>query len=189
MALAQRDTQYHTYADYLTWPDELRYETHRRRRLADGPSADPGSSGGGGRDLFPASPSAAHDHPCRPFIAPVDVRLPKTNEEDARIDTVVQPDVLVVCDPAKLDRRGVRGAPDLVVEVLSPGSASHDHVRKRQVYERAGVREYWLVHPIDRMVTVYRLSEGQFGKPEVSEMAGETAVGILPGRRHRSGTR
>jgi Uma2 family endonuclease len=88
--------------------------------------------------------------------------------------------VLVVCDPAKLDRRGVRGAPDLVVEVLSPGTSSHDHVRKRRVYERAGVAEYWLVHPLDRMVTVYRLAGGEYGKPDGFDLSGETPLGVLP---------
>ena len=75
----------------------------------------------------------------------------------------------------------MRGAPDLVVEVLSPGTASHDHVRKRRVYERAGVREYWLVHPNDRMLTIYRLADGQYGKSEVCYLTGETPVGVLPG--------
>ncbi len=71
----------------------------------------------------------------------MDVRLPKGDEADKDIDTVVQPDVLVVCDPSKLERRGVRGAPDFVVEVLSPSSAYHDHRRKREAYERSGVKE------------------------------------------------
>lgn len=75
----------------------------------------------------------------------------------------------------------MRGAPDLVVEVLSPSTASHDHVLKRRVYERAGVREYWLVHPTDRMVTIYRLAGAEYGKPDVQELTGETPVGVLPG--------
>jgi Uma2 family endonuclease len=180
MGLAQRDTEHHTYGDYLGWPDDVRYE------LIDGVAY-----------LMAPAPTLAHqdvvgeiyyqlrqalaDRPCRVYVAPVDVRLPKANEADTDIDTVVQPDVLVLCDQTKADQRGLRGAPDLVVEVLSPGTASHDHVRKRHVYERSGVREYWLVHPIDRMVTVYRLEDGQFGRPEVSYLAGETPVGILPG--------
>lgn len=85
------------------------------------------------------------------------------------------------CSAGKLDRRGVRGGPDLVIEVLSPASASHDHVRKRVAYERAGVREYRLVHPADRMVTVYRWESGSFGKPDMQELAGATAIGVLPG--------
>jgi Uma2 family endonuclease len=180
MGLAQRDTEHHTYGDYLGWPDDVRYE------LIDGVAY-----------LMAPAPTLAHqdvvgevyrqlanaltDRPCRVYVAPVDVRLPKANEADTDIDTVVQPDVLVLCDPTKADRRGLRGAPDLVVEVLSPGTASHDHVRKRRVYERAGVREYWLVHPIDRMVTIYRLEDGQFGRPDVAYLAGETPVGVLPG--------
>jgi Uma2 family endonuclease len=94
---------------------------------------------------------------------------------------VVQPDVLVVCDPTKLNWRGVRGAPDFVVEMLSPVTASHDHLLKPRVYERAGVLEYWLVHPTDRIVTIYLLREGEYGKPQVRELKGETPVAILPG--------
>ena len=70
----------------------------------------------------------------------MDVRLPKADEADEAIDTVVQPDVLVVCDERKISERGVRGAPDFVVEVLSPATAGHDHVNKRRVYERHGIR-------------------------------------------------
>ncbi len=180
MALPQPDREHFTYADYLTWPDDVRYE------LIDGVA-------------YPMSPAPTLDHqdvvgeiyyqlrqvlgdqPCRAYVSPVDVRVPRANEDDADIDTVVQPDVLVICDRAKTDRRGVRGGPDFVVEVLSPGTASHDHVRKRRVYERAGVREYWLVHPVDRILTIYRLEQGQFGGATVTELAGETPVGVLPG--------
>ena len=119
--------------------------------------------------------------PCQAFIAPVDVRLPKFQQTDDDSDTVVQPDVLVVCDHNKLDKRGVRGAPDWVVEVLSPSSAGHDQIRKRQLYERHGVREYWLVHPVDQVLTVYKLENGEYGKPEISYLQGETAIGALPG--------
>lgn len=165
---------------YVTWPDEVRYELIDGVAWAMAPAPTLAHQGVVGEIHFQLR-QALRQHPCRAFIAPLDVRLPKDSEEDARIDTVVQPDVLVVCDPAKLDRRGVRGAPDLVVEVLSPGTASHDHWRKRQVYERAGVREYWLVHPYDRMLTIYRLADSQFGKPEIGELVGATPVGILPG--------
>ncbi len=178
MGLAQRDHQLHTYGEYLNWPEDVRYE------LIDGVAY-----------LMSPAPSLDHQQfvveisrqlgnalegkPCRQFVAPVDVRLPKADEEDESVDTVVQPDVLVVCDEKKLDQRGVRGAPDLVIEVLSPSTAGHDHVLKRRVYERAGVREYWLVHPYDRMVTIYRLESGEFGKPEVAELTEPTKVGIL----------
>lgn len=172
--------EHHTYADYLTWPEGVRYELLDgvAYLMAPGPTLDHQEIAG---DIYRQLANALDGNPCRPFIAPVDVRLPKAQEADNLIDTVVQPDVLVVCDAAKLDRRGVRGAPDFVVEVLSPGTASHDHVRKRRIYELAGVREYWLVHPIDRMVTVYRLVEGEYGKPDGFDLTGATPVSVLPG--------
>jgi Uma2 family endonuclease len=180
MKTALRDLEYHTYGDYLTWPEEVRYE------LIDGiaylmapvPTLDHQDVAG---EVYFQLRQALEGKPCRPFIVPVDVRLPKAGEADEAIDTVVQPDVLVVCDASKLDRRGVRGAPNLVVEVLSPVTAGHDHVRKRRIYERAGVPEYWLVHPVDRIVTVYRLMNGEYGKPDVYDLAGETPVAVLPG--------
>jgi Uma2 family endonuclease len=115
------------------------------------------------------------------MIAPLDVRLPRHDEGDENTDVVVQPDVLVVCDPNKLDRRGVRGAPDWVVEVLLPSSASRDQIEKRRIYERHGVLEYWLVHPTDRILTVYLLQNGEYGKPDIFKLEGSTPVAVLPG--------
>ncbi len=180
MTLARRDNAHHTYADYLGWPEDLRYEMIDgvAYLMSPAPSLDHQDIAG---EIYRQLANALAGQDCRVFVAPVDVRIPKANEADENIDTVLQPDVFVVCNPDKLDRRGVRGAPDLVVEVLSPSTASHDHVRKRRVYERAGVREYWLVHPTDRMVTVYRLADNEYGKPQVQELADETAVGVLPG--------
>jgi Uma2 family endonuclease len=180
MGLPQRDTDRHTYADYCSWPEDVRYELIDgiAYLMAPAPTLDHQEIAG---EIFFQLRQSLPDGPCRVFIAPVDVRLPKAGEADDDVDTVVQPDVLVVCDASKLDRRGVRGAPDFVVEVLSPATASHDHVRKRRVYERAGVPEYWLVHPVDRMVTIYRLADGEYGKPDVFELTGETAVGVAPG--------
>jgi Uma2 family endonuclease len=66
------------------------------------------------------------------------------------------------------------------VEVLSPSTAGHDQIKKRQLYERHGVPEYWLIHPVDRVLTVYRLVDGEYGKAELYELRGETAVGVLP---------
>lgn len=180
MALAQRDAQHHTYADYLGWPEDVRCELIDGVAWMMAPAPDLAHQEIAGEIFFQLR-RKLEGNPCRVFIAPVDVRLPRAAEADEDIDTVVQPDVLVVCDPARLDRRGVRGAPDFVVEVLSPATAAHDHVRKRRIYERAGVREYWLVHPADRMVTIYRLAGAEYGKPEVCVLAGETPVGVLPG--------
>ena len=180
MGLPQPDRQQYTYADYLTWPADVRYELIGgvAYLMAPAPTLDHQDVVG---EVYRQLANALEGHSCRAYVAPVDVRVPRTDEADDAVDTVVQPDVLVICDRSKTDRRGVRGGPDLVVEVLSPGTASHDHVRKRRVYERAGVREYWLVHPVDRIVTIYRLEQGQFGRPDVFELAGETPVGVLPG--------
>lgn len=94
---------------------------------------------------------------CKVYLVPFDVRLPKGNEADEEIDTVVQPDLSVICDPLKLDRRGCKGAPDLVVEILSPGSASRDMKDKLRLYEKHGVKEYWLVYPYEQVVEIFTL--------------------------------
>ena len=180
MGLALRKEKHYSYADYLTWPDDARYELIDGEAflMAPAPLIEHQEVAG---DVYHQLRNQLDGKPCRPYIAPVDVRLPRADEADAAIDTVVQPDVLVVCDPAKIDRRGVRGAPDWLLEVLSPSTAAHDHIAKRRTYERAGVREYWLVHPSDRTLTVYVLDNGQYGRPDIYELKDETPIGMLPG--------
>jgi Uma2 family endonuclease len=119
--------------------------------------------------------------PCRVYIAPFDIRLPRSTEEDDQIDTVVQPDVFIVCDRRKIDARGMRGAPDWIAEVLSPGTARHDRLVKLPVYERAGVREVWLVDPIDRTLTLYQLESGRYGRATLLELKGQTPLTAIPG--------
>jgi len=179
MSLALRDQQRHTYADYCSWSEDVRYE------LIDG-QAYAMSPGPNRRhqelvvEVLRQVADALEGSGCRVYVAPFDVRLPRGNEADDAVDTVVQPDISVVCDPAKLDDRGCRGAPDWVIEVLSPATASHDQIVKRAIYERHGVREYWLVHPVDQIVTVYRLVEGGYGRPDIYELKDSLACGILP---------
>ncbi|MDQ0339906.1 Uma2 family endonuclease [Caldalkalibacillus uzonensis] len=89
---------------------------------------------------------ALRKHPCRVYTVPLDVRLANNQDEkDAHITNVVQPDIVVVYGPAKLDDRGVKGAPDLIIEVTSPSTAANDYIRKRKLYEQHGVKEYWVV--------------------------------------------
>ena len=180
MGFALRKEQRYTYADYLQWPDDARYELIDGEAflMAPAPLIEHQEIAG---DVYYQLRNQLDGQPCRPYIAPVDVRLPRKDEADTAIDTVVQPDVLVVCDPAKIDRRGVRGAPDWLLEVLSPSTAAHDQIAKRRTYERAGVREYWLVHPGDRTLTVYLLDNGQYGRPEIYELKDATPIGVLPG--------
>jgi Uma2 family endonuclease len=180
MARAQRDDRYHTYGDYLTWPEDVRYELIDgvAYLIAPAPLLEHQDIAG---DVYRQLGNALREGPCRVFVAPVDVRLPKTNEADEQVDTAAQADVLVVCEPTKLDRRGVRGAPDWVLEVMLPATAGHDQVRKRRVDEQAGVREYWMVHPTDRVLTIYHLDNGAYGKPDTQVLEGETPVSVLPG--------
>lgn len=98
------------------------------------------------------------------FSAPFDVRLPVKNRlQDDEITTVVQPDICVVCDESKLDDRGCCGAPDLVIEILSPGNSKKEVRLKYELYEEAGVREYWIVNPSEENVVVHVLNaSGKF---------------------------
>ena len=132
MGLQRKDQQHHTYADYLSWPNDVRYELIDGKAYLMAPLAPTISHQTVAGEIHFQLRLALNDKPCVPLIAPVDVRLPKANEADDAIDTVVQPDVMVVCNPAKISERGVRGAPDWVVEVLSPGTASHDQINKRR---------------------------------------------------------
>ena len=180
MALPQRDKEHHTYADYLAWPEDVRYELVDgvAYLMAPAPSVDHQTVA---FEVGHQVRTALEGDPCRVLVAPVDVLLPRGREADEEVDTVVQPDVLVVCDEAKLTPRGVSGAPDWVVEVISPATAGHDQIVKLAAYERAGVREYWLVHPVDRLVTIYRHDGSAYGRPEIRELTGETPVGVLEG--------
>ena len=180
MGLPRRDLEHHSYGDYLAWPEDVRYELIDGIAYAMSPAPTVSHQEvllGLYRQIDEALDASA----CRVLIAPLDVRLPRGDEADEVVDTVVQPDLLVVCDPARIDERGVRGAPDWIIEVLSPATAAHDQVVKRDLYERAGVREYWLVHPTDRIVTVYRLENGRYGRPDIAELIGETAPQAVPG--------
>lgn len=179
MGLATRDLELHTYADYQTWPDDCRYELIDgiAYAMAPAPSRKHQITLG---EIFRQIANTLDGTPCRPYIAPFDVRLTQADQADNRIDTVVQPDISVICDRNRVDEKGGKGAPDWIIEVLSPTTASHDQIIKRALYERVGVREYWLVHPTDRIVTIYRLIDGAYGKPDIRELDGETACGALP---------
>jgi Uma2 family endonuclease len=108
------------------------------------------------------------------------VRLPKSTEVDDQVDTVVQPDVFIVSDLKKIDARGVRGAPDWVAEVLSPSTARHDRTVKLAAYERAGVREVWLIDPVNLTLTIYRLEAGCYGRATTLEHKGRTRLTAVP---------
>jgi Uma2 family endonuclease len=181
MTLLKRDMHYHTYADYLTWSRSHGDELINGTAYVREPPAPSRSHQGIVLELGRQAANALEDKSCRVYVAPFDVRLPKSTEEDDQVDTVVQPDVLIVSDLRKLDARGMRGAPDWVAEVLSPGTASYDQTVKLSAYERAGVREVWLIDPVDRTLTIYQLEAGYYGRATILELEGRTQLTAVPG--------
>jgi Uma2 family endonuclease len=179
-----RDRPY-SYADLRCWPDDVRWELIEGEAYAmTGPSWQHQAVCLG---LAAQLRVQLRERGCQVLVAPFDVRLSLAEQDDDAITTVVQPDISVVCDASKLDARGCRGAPDLVIEVLSPSTAARDHLVKRALYERHGVREYWLVHPLDRIVTIHRRSgdartkSDGFGVPELLEARSKMASAGFPG--------
>ena len=181
MTLHQRDTQHHTYADYLTWSADHGDELINGIAYIREPPAPSRPHQEIVVELCRQAANALQGKPCRAYVAPFDVRLPKAGEADDQIDTVVQPDVLIVCDCTKRDERGMRGAPDWVAEVLSPTTAGHDQIIKLPAYERAGVPEVWLIHPTDRTLIIYRLEAGRYTRSTVLELKGKTPINAVPG--------
>ncbi|MEQ8774688.1 MAG: Uma2 family endonuclease [Marinoscillum sp.] len=152
----------YSYADYLKWTFEERVELIKGK-------------------LFRMSPAPRRTHQevhsrlhveiggflkgksCHLYSAPFDVRFPENQgDKDNQTFTVVQPDICVVCDPVKLDDAGCKGAPDLVVEILSPATASRDLNEKYHLYEEHGVKEYWVVYPGENVLEIYDLIEGRY---------------------------
>lgn len=172
-----------TYRDYRAWPEGERWELIGG--VAHGMTPAPGRRhqqlvG----ELFRQVANFLQGHPrCAAFVAPLDVRLPRAGEADDTVDTVVQPDLMVYCDPSRLDERGARGAPDWVVEVLSPATSQKDLTLKRDLYERHGVIEYWALHPQDRVVTLWLREPGgeRFAAPRILPAAGRLASRVLEG--------
>ena len=109
---------------------------------------------------------------CTPFMAPFDVVFDETN--------LVQPDVFVVCDRNKITDANVTGAPDLIIEILSPSSLLRDKREKMSLYERFGVREYLIVHPVDETVERYLLVDGRYGVPEIIGWMERLTIKIFP---------
>jgi Uma2 family endonuclease len=181
MTLLKRDTHYHTYSDYLTWSRSYGDELISGTAYVREPPAPSWLHQEVVVELCRQIGNALEGKACRVCVAPLDVRLPKSTEGDDQVDTVVQPDVLIVSDLRKVDARGIRGAPDWVAEVLSPSTASHNRTVKLSAYERAGVREVWLIDPVDRTLTIYHLEAGSYGRATILELKGRTQLTAVPG--------
>ena len=115
------------------------------------------------------------------YYAPFDVRLPRKGEnDDKQIFTVVQPDVCVICDPAKVDTKGCTGAPDIVIEILSPGNNQKELKSKYEVYEESGVLEYWIISPQDKTFLKYTLINGVYQPSKLLTIGDTVTTPILP---------
>lgn len=151
----------YSYADYLSWEIEEMVELIKGKvfRAAAAPRRVH-------QEVFGRVFTKLHNylvgHPCRVYGAPFDVRLPVKSRKHEDIDTVVQPDICVVCDRDKLDELGCVGAPDLIVEILSPGNNRKELQNKYEVYEESGVKEYWIIHPNEQTLLLYFLEQGKY---------------------------
>ena len=165
----------YTYADYLTWQFKERVELIRGKifRMSPAPNDEHQRISS---TLHGLIWSFLRKSPCQVRHAPYDVRLTISREiqvsserkktafslSDEQIETVVQPDITVICDPAKIDKKGCMGSPDLVIEILSEGNNKTDVDEKFRIYEDAGIPEYWIVHPTEQTVTAYTLQNGKY---------------------------
>lgn len=155
----RKNDENYTYADYRNWPDDERWE------IIDGVAFNmsPAPSSGHQAISFYLSTEMGiylRGKPCRAFAAPFDVYFPGFADQDMdEISTIVQPDLTVICDPSKIIDKGCLGAPDLVMEILSPSTSARDMNIKFSLYERSGVNEYWIVDSGNEYIRIFHLSE------------------------------
>ena len=152
-------TKTYTYSDYLLWQFSERVELIKGfiLKMSPAPSSNHQKISQNVNKYFL---NFFNNHPCSVFVAPFDVRLPiKSAKKDT---TVVQPDICIICDEDKIDEKGCNGAPDLIVEILSPKNSKHDVDTKFNLYLESGVKEYWIVEPEARIVLVYSLINQEY---------------------------
>ena len=162
MKLAELDMdKVYTYADYFKWQFEERVELIKGRIFKMSPAPSRLHQKLSSRIHYAFS-HFLRDKVCEVYSAPFDVRIPRKSREDKDINTVVQPDICVICDLSKLDDRGCIGAPDIVVEILSPSNNKKELKYKYDVYEETGVKEYWVVMPTEPAIIIYTLTDGRY---------------------------
>jgi Uma2 family endonuclease len=153
-------TKSYTYFDYLGWKFQERIELFKGKIMKMSPALS-SQHQNISSDIFFALRKHIEGNNCKVFFAPFDVRLMK-NSNDKQVKTVVQPDICVICDLSKIDEKGCNGAPELVIEILSPGNSNKEMKNKFELYEEAGVLEYWIVDPEKEVVFQYVLESGIF---------------------------
>ncbi len=152
----------HSYADYLNWQMEEVVELIRGKIYKKAATAPKRNHQHISIKLAAKLYNFLDGKPCQVYDAPFDVRFPKASKEDEKIHDVVQPDICVICDPEKLDERGCIGAPDLIVEILSPSNSKTELKHKFELYESNGVREYWIIHSETQDLLIYSLIDGKY---------------------------
>ena len=178
MALPAEKAQY-TFADVLTWPDNERAELIDGEAVMMSPPPSSGHQEISG-ELFAQLHAYLKGKTCKVYAAPFAVRLfEQDGDSPEDVDTMVEPDITIVCNPSKLDDRGCKGAPDMVVEILSPSTRRHDRMIKFNLYQRAGVREYWIVDPANKDVQSFVLEDGRYSAKEFGTAGDKMKVSIL----------
>lgn len=152
--------QKYTYGDYYSWHDDERWELIEGvpYNMTPAPLRIHQEILG---NLHAIIKNLLGDKSCKVYLAPFDVRLPEAEEADEEITTVVQPDLSIICDEKKLDDKGCRGAPDIVVEILSPFTAAKDRTKKFELYQKHKVKEYWVVYPNEKFIDRFVLGENE----------------------------
>ncbi|MDO9647961.1 Uma2 family endonuclease [Glaesserella parasuis] len=148
----------YSYGDYLKWKFQERVEIIKGKIMAMSPAPNRLHQRISMK-LTKAFLDVFVNHQCELYVAPFDVRFPDSN---GKIKTVVQPDLCVICDPNKLDEKGCIGAPDLIVEILSPGNSKREMKDKYELYQEQGVSEYWIVRPEEQHIQIYVLENGRY---------------------------
>ncbi|MBC7654536.1 MAG: Uma2 family endonuclease [Oligoflexus sp.] len=171
----------YSYADYLQWQFDERLELIKGKIFKMTPAPNR-SHQDVSINLTSKLYNFLNNDKCKVYSAPFDVRLPKKSISDKEVYNVLQPDICVICDLSKLDDKGCIGAPDIVVEILSPGNSKKEMSNKFDVYQESGVKEYWIISPIEKTLTNYILHEdGLFyaNRPFIEDDLFTTV--ILPG--------
>ena len=170
----------YSYADYYKWKFEERVELIKGKifKMSPAPTSDHQVIS---REITGQLWQFLKGKKCQVFSAPFDVRFPRKSNEDKDILTVLQPDIFVVCDPAKIDKKGCIGAPDIVIEILSPSNSEKELKFKYEVYEESGVKEYWVVFTDEKTLLIYTLTNGKFVPSRLMVISESVTSSILPG--------
>lgn len=170
----------YTFEDVLSWDKSSRAELIRGIPMLTAPPARVHQQAV--MELSAQLHAYLQGKKCRVYPAPFAVRpFARKSDSPGTTDTMVEPDITVICDPDKLDDLGCKGAPDLVIEVLSPSTQRHDRFVKFNLYERAGVKEYWIADPQSKTVQAFVLADGRYAAHGFYEAEEKAPVSVLEG--------